>query len=151
MELGRRCVRLRPGCESTAIFLRKAGFLNLETVPIKIDVQSPALEDKKGRRFISHPIEVGIMSLKVANPTFSFWRAVLGNIVRCASCQWAGWKLARTVNSLVSYLRIKKTQVRGQRGLPLPCALRISVARQWPWEVPGVCSLSPSVRALYLL
>lgn len=65
-------MRLRPGCESTAIFLRKAGFLNLETVPIKIDVQSPALKDKKGRRFISHPIEVGIMSLKVANPTFSF-------------------------------------------------------------------------------
>lgn len=65
-------MRLRPGCESTAIFLRKAGFLNLETVPIKIDVQSPALEDKKGRRFISHPIEVGITSLKVANLTFSF-------------------------------------------------------------------------------
>lgn len=59
-------------CGTRAEVRAFAGFLNLETVPIKIDVQSPALEDKKGRRFISHPIEVGIMSLKVANPTFSF-------------------------------------------------------------------------------
>lgn len=84
---------------------------------------------------------MGITSLKVANPTFSFWRAVLGNIVRCASCQWAGWKLARTVNSLLSYLPIKKTQMRGQRALPPLCALRISVAGSDLGRSPA-CALS---------
>lgn len=37
---GRSCVRSHPVCESTAIFVRKAEFLNLETVPIKIYTKS---------------------------------------------------------------------------------------------------------------